>query len=138
MKDLEFPMFKNGEIISLSKVLEAIPENRWTWSMLDFYGIGVAPENLEMADFESLTRSLPKGYILSWKKLRELSESLEQIYDCLIVATPGESDLIENELNNDNFQRCVVVIKALDSTVWSVGSKMDDILKKWKTLRDSE
>ena len=59
------------------------------------------------------------------------ADQLEQTWDCLVVAVESENDLIDEELNADNFNRCLVVLRAFDSTSWSVVARDKKLLKKF-------
>ncbi|MNL84752.1 hypothetical protein D3C87_2128280 [compost metagenome] len=58
MQTFKLPMHRgSGKILQLSDLLAAIPDNDWTWSLLDFYGIGIAPDGMPMADFEVIVHA---------------------------------------------------------------------------------
>jgi hypothetical protein len=48
-------------IPNLIDMLEKVPPNDWIWSVLEFDGIGSAPDGLRMADFEEGLRLLENG-----------------------------------------------------------------------------
>lgn len=123
MKTKKQTMFrKDGSRVQLSDMLKLLPQNEWVWSLLDFYGIGRAPNSLSMDEFEELIRSEPTGFKMSWVQLIQFSESIEQTIDCLLVAVKNDGDLHEAELDADNFSSCEVVIQAFDSAEWEISS----------------
>ncbi|XVV02656.1 hypothetical protein ACQPW3_35680 [Actinosynnema sp. CA-248983] len=125
MRKLSLPMFnEHGQDISLRDILTCIPRNGWTWSILDFYGVGDAPGGLAMSEFEELVRSMPTGYLLSWDELLTLAAGLHQVIDCTIVAGV-QGDLVPEDLKINDFNRCAFVIQALDSTDWVLRAAED-------------
>jgi len=131
MKFVTFPSFrKNDSLVQLTDLLSVVPENNWTWAILDFYGIGHAPNNLSMDDFEKLVRSSPQGVFMTWSELNEFSNSLEQIYDCLIIAVKSPQDIRDDQLKKEIFDNCEVVIEMFDSTKWSIWAKEKALMKK--------
>lgn len=129
MRPFKLPMHRSsGYVLQLADLLAALPDNDWSWSLLDFYGIGIAPDEMPMADFEEIVRSNPAGYLFSWQALKAFSLGLEQTYDCLLVAVTSENDLVPAELAVDNFERCEVVVQAFDSTEWSLGATDQKLL----------
>ncbi len=132
MQFIEFPMhLEEGCVVQLAELLKMIPNNNWSWRVLDFDGMGILSINMSMEEFEERVRSTPTGYRLSWRELKIFAEKLEQTWDCLIVAVESESDLVAEELSTDNFDRCLVVLRAFDSTSWSVSARDMQLLKKF-------
>ena len=80
--------------------------------MLDFYGTGVAPNNLHMQEFEELALRSPKGFIMSWSELKCFAGSLYQTYDCLIVGARTLQDISEDKSVKENFSNCEIIIEA--------------------------
>ena len=132
MQFIDFSMHLEGnQVVQLVDLLSVIPDNNWHWSILDFCGVGVLPIGLSMEEFEEKIRSAPKGYYFSWEKLKMFADHLEQTWDCLIVAVESENDLVAEELKADNFDRCVIVLIAFDSTSWSVGTHELNLLNRF-------
>jgi hypothetical protein len=112
---------RNGQWIDLADLLAVMPENNLIWSLIDFYGVGVVPpRGLEMAEFEELVRATPGGLRHTWPALKQFADDLEQTYECLIVGVCSEEDIVPAQLEQDNFERCAVVIQAHDSTKWVI------------------
>ncbi|NJO16603.1 MAG: hypothetical protein HC877_12930 [Thioploca sp.] len=135
MKFATFPSFRqNGSIIQLADFLSKIPENGWIWTVLDFYGIGNAPNDLSMEEFEVLVRSKSKGFIMKWSELRTFSNSLIQTFDCLIVAAKSVQDISTNKLAKENFSNCEIVIEAFDRTEWLVWARDPNVMASMLTI----
>ncbi|GAA2694882.1 MULTISPECIES: hypothetical protein [Actinosynnema] len=79
--------------VHLSDVLAAIPENRWTWVVLDFDGVGVAPGG--MPEFGDRVRA--EGVPFTWEELLRFADGQEQTIDCLIVAERAGERVAEVE-----------------------------------------
>jgi hypothetical protein len=132
MKFTEFPMHQElGGTIQLINLLGKLPENTWIWSILEFYGVGVPPSGMTMAEFEKAARSIPGGYCFSWPDLKAFARHLDQTYDCLIVAVESKNDLAPIELNANKFDRCQIVLQALDSTKWSIGTNSKLVMEEF-------
>lgn len=130
MKFIEFSMHQeNSRIIQLTDLLAAIPNNDWSWSILDFYGVGKLLIGMSMEKFEETARSMPGGYLFSWSELKAFAGQIEQTWDCLIVAAESKQNLIAADLEKDNFSRCLLVLQAMDTTTWSVGAREEQLFK---------
>lgn len=124
MKFSTFPSFRgDGSLVQLADFMSAVPENKWVWAVLDFYGIGNAPNDLSMEDFETLVRSKPNGFIMTLAELKDFSRSLDQTYDCLIVAARSLQDISGDRSAKENFSNCEVIIEAFDRSEWSVWAR---------------
>ncbi|WP_447007297.1 hypothetical protein ACRAKI_12875 [Saccharothrix isguenensis] len=106
------------EELSFGEVVAHVPSNKWTWSILDFSGVGDAPHGMAMPAFEELVRSTLGGYRLSWRELHAFALGLHQVVDCTIVSAENPDSLIVDELDVDNFGHCAFVIQAFDSSRW--------------------
>lgn len=135
MKNLIFPSSRsNGSLIQLTDFLQTIPENNFIWAILDFYGIGNAPNGLLMEDFETLVRSKSQGFIMNWAELQEFAGSLEQTYDCLIVAAKSLDFISSEKSEKENFKNCEIVIEAFDSTEWLIWARNAELMEKFSTV----
>jgi hypothetical protein len=114
-------MFReDGTLVQLIDFLKQLPENDWVWSFLEFDGIGIAPNNLSMNEFEELIRADATGFKMNWHELLQFAESIQQTINCLLVAVKEINDLQAAELDADNFSSCEIVIQAFDSTEWEL------------------
>ncbi|WP_311567541.1 hypothetical protein [Photobacterium arenosum] len=135
MKTLTFPAFrKNGMAVQLAEVLAVIPENDLVWSVIDFNGMGEAPDNLSMDDFEELIRSKPGGLMMSWSELKKLSNGFSQTIDCIIVGAETDRDILNAHKAGDDFSSCEVILNAFDSTEWSVWARDSELMKRLATV----
>ena len=124
IKSITFPAVKNdGTLVQLDEILSLIPENRWIWSFIEFSGMGKAPQNLSMQEFENEVISRKNGYLMSWHELIDFSHLLNQTIDCTLVAVKMPDEIFIEEILHNNFHKCEMVIQAFDSTDWSVLAK---------------
>ncbi|MEU8202722.1 hypothetical protein [Streptosporangium sp. NPDC049046] len=124
IRKITIPMHKeNGSLVSLSNLLEAIPDNEWRWIIIEFYGIGSPPHGMTMDEFEESIRNEPNGLTVSWAELKEMGKNIEQTYDFLAVAyapnSPLEVPPTDTESLNDSLGQCIL-IRAFDSMEWTV------------------
>jgi hypothetical protein len=135
MKALTFPVFRNnGVAVQLREVLAVIPENDLVWSILEFNGMGEAPNSLSMDEFEELIRKKPTGFMMSWGELTKLSGGFYQTIDCIVVGAKAERDILNARMAGDNFSSCEVVLSAFDSTEWSVWTYDTELMKRFVTV----
>jgi hypothetical protein len=135
MNTLTFPAFReNGMAVQLAEVLAVILENDLMWSMLEFNGMGEAPNNLSMDDFEELVRSKPGGLMMSWNELKKLSDGFSQTIDCMIVGAKTDRDILNAHKAGDDFSSCEVVLNVFDSTEWSVWARDAELMKRLATI----
>jgi hypothetical protein len=131
MKLQTFPAFRtDGTAVQLDELLAVIPENEWIWSIIEFYGIGEAPDDLSMDEFDELVRAKDSGFIMPWLKLKKFASSLDQTIDCLIVGAKSEKDILSAKLTRDDFTSCEIVLRAFDSTEWSVWARDVALMRK--------
>ncbi|WP_281630328.1 hypothetical protein [Vibrio sp. St2] len=131
MSKVTFPVFRNdGRAIRLSEILSNIPYNDFVWSIIEFSGIGVAPDDLSMDDFEELIHGKSCGLIISWDNLKSLSEDFYQTFDCLIVGAKdikNIQDFIEDE---SRINSCEVLLSVFDSTEWEVWARDSKLIER--------
>jgi hypothetical protein len=124
MQVLTFPAFRNNGIpVQLTDILAVIPENGLAWSILEFNGIGEAPDNLSMDEFEELVRKRPAGFMMSWNELKKFSDGLYQTIDCTIIGAKTDQDILCAHKVGDDFSSYEVFLNAFDSTEWSVWAR---------------
>ncbi len=117
-----FPMHAESGLVTLRQVLEKLPANGLRWHVLDFEGIGTAPDNMTMETFEHAVHASPEGYSLSWDKLLVFAGSIEQTWNCLIVGCQPDAPIVAAHMRVQGFTGCRYVVQAFDSTEWSIGS----------------
>lgn len=114
-------MFRpDGTRVQLIDWLNEVESNNLNWSILDFNGIGQAPDDLSMDEFEDVIRLDPTGFKMSWDELIVFARNLEQTIECLIIALEPDIEFIGDNLERDDFSSCKIVIQAFDSTEWIV------------------
>lgn len=129
-----FPSFRdNGTLVQLNDFLRMIPENDYIWKIIFFEGIGTAPENLRMEEFEALVEAKPDGYSMTWSEIQIFACSLEQTIDCLIVAGKTDPKIIGDKLMKESFIDSEIIIEAFDSTEWAVWAKDQNLMRKLKS-----
>jgi hypothetical protein len=132
-----FPSFRgDGTLVQLNDFLCLVKDNEWVWSVMDFDGVGVPPNNLHMNDFENLARLNPEGFVMTWHDLRSFAGTLVQTYDCLVVGAKSIKDISGDKSEKDTFSRCEVVIEAFDSTEWAVWARDPDLMNTLSRLPD--
>ena len=117
-----FPMHAESGLVTLRQVLDKLPANDLRWHVLDFEGIGTAPDNMTMDEFEHAVQASPEGCSLSWDKLLTLANGIEQTWNCLIVGCPPDAPILVQHLRAEDFADCRYVVQAFDSTEWSIGA----------------
>jgi len=117
-----FPMHVKSGLITLRRVLEKLPANDLLWHVLDFEGVGTAPDGMTMEAFEHAVHASPEGYNLTWNNLLTLASGIEQTWNCLIVGSQFGAMIVAEHIEAENFANCRYVIQAFDSTEWSIGT----------------
>lgn len=131
MKAFTFPAFRpDGIAVRLAELLAVIPENELVWSVLDFYGIGEAPDNFSMDEFEQVVRKKPGGFMMSWPELKKFADRLDQSIDCVIVGARSEQDVLKTNFAENDFVSCEIVLSVFDSTEWSVWAREEKLMKR--------
>src|SRR6266496_1286632 len=87
MESVRVPVhFSDGSLLSISDVLATFFENSFVWVILEFFGIGRAPEGMSMPEFEDRVQSAPDGLQMTWAELKAFVTHVAQTFDCEIVA----------------------------------------------------
>lgn len=118
MRKLQGSLWHNNHKYSLKALLIKIPENNWNWYIYEFCGVGIAPDNLNMPAFEEKVLSLDKGYLISWKELQKLANSLDDINTILAIASSENNSY--KEISANNFTHFFCKIEVFDSTSWEI------------------
>jgi hypothetical protein len=130
MSILEVPMYReNGTRVQLAGLLAKVPANSWTWSILEFDGVGQMPANDSVLEFQKRVRQQPLGLVLTWSEILRFAGAVEYTIDCLIVAVSRIDRLEANKLLADDFQGCEIAIRAIDSTEWILFASNPTILE---------
>lgn len=137
IKTLVFPAFRrDGRAVQLTEIISMIPENDLVWSILEFNGIGEAPNEISMDEFENIVKNKQSGIVMSWRELKFFSNKIYQVIDCIIV---GGKDLhcFHLQKNEDLFTRCDIFLNVFDSTEWSVWARDINIMKDFQNFTKS-
>ncbi len=117
-----FPMHVESGLITLRQILEKLPMNDLLWHVLDFEGVGTAPDGMTMETFEQAIHASPEDYSLNWDKLLTLASDIERTWNCLIVGSQFGAMIVAEHIEAENFANCRYVVQAFDSTEWSIGT----------------
>ncbi len=117
-----FPMHAESGLVTLRQILDKLPANDLQWHVLDFEGIGTAPDTMTMDEFEHAVHASPGGYSLGWDKLLTLASGIEQTWNCLIVGRQPGAPISADPMRAEDFAGCRYVVQAFDSTEWSIGA----------------
>ncbi|KRP67974.1 hypothetical protein [Pseudomonas orientalis] len=131
----EVPMYrKNGSRIELQDLLEKVPDNDWVWLIIEFDGVANLPNDESIDEFQNRIRYLPKGLVQTWENILRFSRCIDYTVDCLIVAVSCVEQVDVERLLNDEFQDCVIFIRAIDSTDWMLHASNPEILDGFKIV----
>lgn len=101
-------MWTAGEKLMLQDVLRRLQfHNQPTWVLFEFFGVGRAPNGLEISMFEKKVLDSPSGYRFDSVEFHEFVESLQDVSDVNLIGVLGD-------------QRKIVEIKGMDSTYWEI------------------
>lgn len=118
-----------GYIASLSEMLARIAQNDWTWSLLAFEGIGIAPNAMSMQALEDFLHCSAQGLLMTWQELLDFAQRVEQVSWCFIVAVDSP-DKIRKPVEVDAApEGCIMALEVFDGTEWIVWSDDCTLLK---------
>lgn len=108
---------EDGVKITLSDLLNKIPDNNWKWRLFDFEGVGIAPHGMGMPEFEELVASEIYGFDFTWEELKLFGKTVSDVKSCVLAALkkPVEYDLLM-EKDDD----LIAYIGIYDSTDWEL------------------
>lgn len=114
---------ENNAYINLYDILNVLPNNNWYWKLFIFEGVGHAPNHMTISDFEELVDSLDEGYNMTWYELNNLANSMDDIYNCLLIATCVPSKIAYKDIEDKNitkYKECKILIEMFDSHTWEL------------------
>lgn len=127
----EVSMYRaDGTRIQLAELLAQIPDNDWTWKIIEFDGVGQMPNNESLLEFQKKLRVQPLGIEVSWDELTQFAKNIYYTIDCLIVAVIRGKRCDLSKVIADEFAGCEVAVRAIDSTEWIIFASNDEVLKK--------
>ncbi len=131
----EVPMYRqNGSRIELQDLLRKVPANDWIWLIIEFDGVANLPNDESIDGFQNRIRYLPKGLVQTWEDILRFSQCIDYVVDCLIVAVSCIEEVDVERLLNDEFQDCVIFIRAIDSTDWMLHASDAEIMDGFKVV----
>ncbi|WP_370935715.1 hypothetical protein [Amycolatopsis sp. cg13] len=101
----------------LRDIVPLIPDNDWCWWVLEAEALGLADAVVE----ELFGGGVPLRPGITWPGVVRLAEGIGQSIDVLVVATRSEQDYVQEELDRDDFSRCLVMIRIFDSGEAALG-----------------
>lgn len=108
----------DGVKITLSELLNKVPENNWDWRMFEFEGTGVAPQGMTMPDFEDLVMSEEYGFAFSWDSLLLFASEVSDVKSCVLAAITRPVDY--DSLDDGAGDGIIAFIGIYDSTDWQI------------------
>jgi hypothetical protein len=118
----------SGSLLTISDVLATFSDNNFGWVLLEFYGIGQAPDGMPMPEFEDRVLSAPDGLPMTWAELKVFGNDIEQTFDCEISAFRAD-DLVTTPRDPD---MVIAKICAYDSTQWHVA--VDESVEEFRPV----
>ena len=119
MKRFEYPVVRSdGSHVSLRDFLSRLPGHGYTWRILFFHGVGVAPNGMDMAAFEAACLGSPRGVVFAWNELKAFVDDIDQVHDCLIVASSEHASIDAEAVRQGDYAGCDFVLELFDSTTW--------------------
>ncbi|WP_043828275.1 MULTISPECIES: hypothetical protein [unclassified Amycolatopsis] len=124
----------------LRDIVPLIPDNDWCWWVLEVEALGLADSVIEEL-FGECASSQPVRPGITWPDVVRLAAAIRQSIDMLLVATRSEEDYVKEELDRDDFSRCLVMFRIFDSGEASLGVSDDlaggkEILESFLALWD--
>ncbi|MEU2389771.1 hypothetical protein [Streptomyces sp. NPDC007369] len=122
-----FPMWDGPRRkTGLAEVLTRVPDNTWTWLLLDWDGVGEAPGGLGLEDFRDLVLASPAGISMTWSEVRAFAAAQQDVHDVLLVAVEAAADADPQRFARDDFSGCRYLVEGFDSGNWTVGRPASD------------
>lgn len=115
----EFPEGRDG-YPDLRDVVPLIPDNDWCWRVLELEALGLADAVVDELFGGYASAQLVRPGI-AWPDVVRLAAAIRQSIDLLVVATRSEKDCVEEELDRDDFSRCLVMFRIFDSGEAALG-----------------
>ncbi len=107
-----------GAKVTLTELLNKVPENSWDWRMFEFEGSGVAPQGMAMPDFEDRVMSEEYGFAFSWDSLTRFASELSDVKSCVLAAVSRPVDY--ESLDDGSGEGVIAFIGIYDSTDWEI------------------
>ncbi|NDL57182.1 hypothetical protein [Phytoactinopolyspora mesophila] len=107
------PAWIHGHYVGLRQVLDFVGSNTWAWRLEDFHGMSRPGSGLNVLDLEErLARGASVDY--NWQQLLRFADGVHQMIDGRLVARTSHGNAED-----------ILVIEALDSSLWTVEARKD-------------
>ncbi len=115
MYGVRMPMTRGADALRFAEIVEAIGDNDWSWVVLDFHGVGVAPGAMPMPAFEHVVQE--RGCRMTADGLREFARANHEVWDCSIVAHDKPDAEPATSIAREDVR---LILEGIDSTCWEV------------------
>ena len=133
VRDSDSRGFLTVELRDFLQVVE--PEGRdLIWSILDLEARS-DPDKFkgDLLEVEQQVKQSPQGLIFSWDELVAFANALIEVLDAVIVGCKDKK-LIPRLIPGDGvFAQCEIGIEAVDSSLWRVYTRDDELLQRVQT-----
>jgi hypothetical protein len=130
---------ENGTVLSVSliDVLKQInkPEEI-TWKILWLEAVGKLREGV-ITDFEEAVNSSETGYMITFSELLYFAESIDQIYEILLIGSFDNAQLKRYESDREMKNACDYCIELIDSSFWEISSVDEKFIENLVMLQTS-
>lgn len=117
--------------VKLQDILEEITDGEFFyWSILFFDGMGHLKNGKSIAGFAKEALQSERGILTSWEELNSLADSLEQIFDILIIGCKDVNNIARYQDDKEMYETCDIVINMFDSSFWEVFSKDESLIHR--------
>lgn len=139
MQSLRFGSNLDVSLIpNLIDVLLRIPSNNWIWAVFQFDGFGMAPDGLNMCDFQDGLESLEKGWVCRWDELLRFAQGVDHAHFCFVAAFNSFNDIKRPPVIDDDApEGCIIALEAFDSSEWTIWTEDDELLWRFDSLSES-
>jgi hypothetical protein len=134
MNKLVIPSSSAGFIHNLKDLLPLIPDNEWTWAIIEFTGTGTAPDGIGMPDFESCLWELEQGWLFTWEELVSFANGIHQAFSCFIVAVDSVVKIRRPVEVDEPPEGCIIGLEAFDGSEWVIWSDDLALLERFSPL----
>ena len=112
MTSYSIPAYCDGQLVTLQQVLGLVDSQILRWQLTELEGITAPGCGLDSVELESAARSTPGGLPFSNQALAALADQLLQVINCELFGYRVQGA--------DRTEAAVVVIRAMDSSEWSI------------------
>ncbi|SFT33755.1 hypothetical protein SAMN04487904_101238 [Actinopolyspora lacussalsi subsp. righensis] len=113
-------------------MLNVLPDNDLDWRLLELEGPGGPFQGKYIDEIADSALNLPSGLRLSWRDVWELSATMVQAVDMLLVAVePHDSSRHDSEIASGRYDECQFMAEVFDSGFLRIGvnQRRDDYSK---------